>query len=125
MRLFKLHLGKEVPIYAFCGTLADKVNLMKCSMDLVARSKHAPRTSPSISDEMVPSAKPWMALPSGCICRLALCYNYVVKVINKLTDIHQPRTKHLLPLKIYERTLINHSIPGNIAVFTYIGDNGP
>ena len=32
-----------------------------------ARSKHTPRTDLSISDEMVPSTKPWMALPSGCI----------------------------------------------------------
>ena len=28
MRLFKFHLGMEVSIYAFCGTLAAKVNLL-------------------------------------------------------------------------------------------------
>ena len=27
MRLFSLHLGKTMPVYAFCGTLAAKVNL--------------------------------------------------------------------------------------------------
>ena len=30
-------------------------------------AKDTPRTGPSISGEMVPSTKPWMALPSGCI----------------------------------------------------------
>ena len=30
-------------------------------------AKDTPRTGLSISDEMVPSTKPWMALPSGCI----------------------------------------------------------
>ena len=30
-------------------------------------AKDTLRTGPSISDEMVPSTKPWMALPSGCI----------------------------------------------------------
>ena len=30
-------------------------------------AKDTPRTDLSISDEMVPSTKPWMALPSGCI----------------------------------------------------------
>ena len=30
-------------------------------------AKDTLRTDLSISDEMVPSAKPWMALPSGCI----------------------------------------------------------
>lgn len=29
MKLFSLHLGREVPIYAFCGILAAKVNLLK------------------------------------------------------------------------------------------------
>ena len=28
MRLYKLHIGREVSIYAFCGILAAKVKLM-------------------------------------------------------------------------------------------------
>ena len=30
MRPCKLHLGREVSIYAFCDTLAAKVNLINC-----------------------------------------------------------------------------------------------
>lgn len=30
MRLFSLHLGREVSIYAFCSTVAAKVNLVSC-----------------------------------------------------------------------------------------------
>ena len=33
-------------------------------------AKDTLRTDLSISDEMVPSTKPWMALPSGCIAGL-------------------------------------------------------
>ena len=44
---------------------------MKCSMDLVARSKHAPRTSPSISDEMVPSIVAEDGIALMVYCRLA------------------------------------------------------
>ena len=29
MRLFLLHFGREVSVYAFCGTLAAKANLTK------------------------------------------------------------------------------------------------
>lgn len=29
MKLFSLHLDREVPIYAFCDILAAKVNLLK------------------------------------------------------------------------------------------------
>ena len=40
-------------------------------------AKDTPRTDLSISDEMVPSTKPWMALPSGCIaCSLKHRRNY-------------------------------------------------
>ena len=35
--------------------------------DGVLAAKDTLRTDLSISDEMVPSTKPWMALPSGCI----------------------------------------------------------
>ena len=36
-------------------------------------AKDTPRTDLSISGEMVPSTKPWMALPSGCIaCSLGV-----------------------------------------------------
>ena len=30
MRPYKLHLGRKVSIYAFCGTLAAKVILINC-----------------------------------------------------------------------------------------------
>ena len=36
----------------------------QCTL-LALAAKDTPRTGPS--DEMVPSTKPWMALPSGCI----------------------------------------------------------
>ena len=37
------------------------------AVSLLRAAKDTLRTGPSISDEMVPSTKPWMALPSGCI----------------------------------------------------------
>ena len=40
---------------------------MRVLPDGVLAAKDTLRTDPSISDEMVPSTKPWMALPSGCI----------------------------------------------------------
>ena len=40
---------------------------MRVLPDGALAAKDTPRTGPSISDEMVPSTKPWMALPSGCI----------------------------------------------------------
>ena len=40
---------------------------MRVLPDGVLAAKDTLRTDLSISDEMVPSTKPWMALPSGCI----------------------------------------------------------
>ena len=47
-------------------------------------AKDTLRTDLSISDEMVPSTKPWMALPSGCIA----CSRKVRKMLWRLPPTH-------------------------------------
>ena len=49
-----------------------------------ARSKRHPSDGAFFSDEMVPSTKPWMALPSGCIA----CSRKVRKMLWRLPPIH-------------------------------------
>ena len=56
-----------VPSGCIAGSQEGQRQFSTSWQALFARSKDTPRTDPSISDEMVPSTKPWMALPSGCI----------------------------------------------------------
>ena len=54
------------------------------AVSLSLAAKDTPRTDLSISDEMVPSTKPWMALPSGCIA----CSRKARKMLWGLPPIH-------------------------------------
>ena len=54
MRLFQLHLGREVSIYALYGTLAAKVNLINCK-----------NVFPSGERRVCPDESVEIAFPSG------------------------------------------------------------
>ena len=54
MRLFQLHLGREVSIYALYGTLAAKVNLINCE-----------NVFPSGERRICPDESVEIAFPSG------------------------------------------------------------
>ena len=57
---------------------------MRVLPDGALAAKDTLRTDLSISDEMVPSTKPWMALPSGCIA----CSRKARKMLWRLPPIH-------------------------------------
>ena len=57
---------------------------MRVLPDGALAAKDTLRTGLSISDEMVPSTKPWMALPSGCIA----CSRKARKMLWRLPPIH-------------------------------------
>ena len=54
MRPCKLHLGRKVSIYAFCGTLAAKVILINCENVFPSGKKGVARTA-GVSRDILPT----------------------------------------------------------------------